>query len=114
MLGKLSACSRLNGKLIVRPTYKSAVKVLNDGTGSQFDKIYTVPSDGWFTANLYSSNGYGWGHAYVNGIAVASFRANPIDVQNYVQFKTIFFAPKDSVIRILGDNGMCVQIDRID
>ena len=104
----------LNGKLIVRPTYKSAVKVLNDGTGSQFDKTYTVPSDGWYTALLFCSSGYGWGHAFVNDIAVASFRANPIDNQNYVTFKTIFYAPKNSVIRILGDGGMCVQIDRID
>lgn len=104
----------VNGKLIVRPTYKSAVKVLNDGTGSQFDKTYTVPSDGWYTAFLFCSSGYGYGNVFVNDIIVASFRANPIDSANYCQFKTLFFAPQNSVIRIYGDNGMSVQIDRID
>lgn len=96
------------------PSYESSTIVLSDNSKTSYNKIYTVTQDSWFVCEHTCTNGYGWGHVWINDINVVAFRAMPLDETNYAVSTQTIYVPKNSTLKIIGNNGMTVRISKIN
>lgn len=96
------------------PSYESSAIVLSDDSKTSYDKSYTVTEDSWFSCEHTCTNGYGWGHVWINNVNVLAFRAMPVNEVFYSTLTQTIYAPKGSKLRILGNDGMTVRIAKIN